>query len=188
MSNKRDLTPEEVAMAARLKAAIAAIPGMTEESLGAELGVSQGAVSHWTGARLPVPAKRAPKLALLLGFDDPGEISTAYRAVVAMAAEPSAPSHSHHARLDPEIVSSAQQALAEMYKANGRTYHGDDVARFVLLYEKYASRKAGVPEAELFGAGLSDFRTKGAASERVDGVPDAGTSKRAVARRVRRQA
>lgn len=96
-------------------------------------------------------------------------------------------SHSLHLRLDPEIVFSAQQALADMYRAKGRTYHGDDVARFVLLYEKYASRKAGVPEAELFGAGLSDFRT-GAASERSDGVPNEGADKGAVARRVRHKA
>lgn len=106
------------------------------------------------------------------------------------AAEESAEqSHSHSMRLDPEIVASAHEALRDMYALKERTYHEDDVARFLLLYEKYAMRKAGVSEAELLGAGLDDSgMPQGATSERNDGVPDAGTDKRTVARRVRRKA
>lgn len=96
-------------------------------------------------------------------------------------------SQSHDVRLDPEIVSSAHKALKDMYALKKRVYHEDDVARFLLLYDKYAMRKAGVPEAELLGAGLDDIEMpQGASSERNDGVPDAGANKRAVARRVRR--
>lgn len=97
-------------------------------------------------------------------------------------------SRSHALRLDPEIVSSAHKALRDMYALKKRVYHEDDVARFLLLYEKYAMRKAGVSEAELLGAGLDDTEMpQGAASgRRDDGVPDAGADKRVVARRVRR--
>jgi hypothetical protein len=96
--------------------------------------------------------------------------------------------HSHGLRLDPEIVASAHKALHDMYALKERVYHEDDVARFLLLYEKYAMRKAGVSEAELLGAGLDDTEMpQGAASgRRDDGVPDAGTDKRAMAGRVRR--
>lgn len=100
-----------------------------------------------------------------------------------------APSHSHPVRLDPEIVAAAHKALRDMYALKERIYHEDDVARFLLLYDKYAMRKAGVSEAELLGAGLDDTEMpQGAPSGRDDGVPDAGTDKRVVARRVRRKA
>jgi hypothetical protein len=96
-------------------------------------------------------------------------------------------SHSHVMRLDPEIVEAAHKALGDLYALKKRTYHRDDVARFLLLYEKFAMRKAGVSEAELLGAGLDDNEMpQGAPSERNDGVPDAGAGKRAMARRVRR--
>lgn len=91
MSKKRPLTPEEKQMAAKMKAAITGNPDLTEEAVGAQMGVTQGQVSHWTNARLPVPARRALKLASILGIDDPGEISLDYRALAArMAANPSA--------------------------------------------------------------------------------------------------
>lgn len=79
MSNKRPLTAEEKAMAARMKAIIASSREITEESVADAVGVTQGQVSHWTGGRLPVPAKRAQALAAALGIADPGEISLAYR-------------------------------------------------------------------------------------------------------------
>lgn len=106
------------------------------------------------------------------------------------AAEESAEqSHSHPMRLDPEIVSATHRALAEMYALKKRTYHEQDVARFVLIYEKLAARKAGVSEAELLGAGLSESVGKtGEASGRNDGVPGKGADTRTVARRIRRKA
>ncbi|MGC1550810.1 MAG: helix-turn-helix transcriptional regulator [Rhodanobacter sp.] len=92
-------------------------------------------------------------------------------------------------RLDTEIVEATHKALTDMYSLKGRTYHEEDVARFVLVYEKLALRKAGVSEAELFGAGLSDTLTpQGATSERTAGVPSKGTDKGVVARRIRRKA
>ncbi|GAP66823.1 putative phage repressor [Mizugakiibacter sediminis] len=88
--SKRPLTPEEKAIARRIKAAIASDPNLTEESVGAQVGVTQGQVSHWTNGRLPVPAARAIKLASVLGIDDPAEISLAYREIAAKAAAGSA--------------------------------------------------------------------------------------------------
>lgn len=106
-----------------------------------------------------------------------------------VGAKPTTPSHSHPMRLDPEIVSSAHESLRDMYALKERIYHEDDVARFLLIYEKFAMRKAGVSEAELLGAGLDDTEMpQGAPSGRNDGVPDAGTDTRTVARRVRRKA
>src|SRR5690242_10867528 len=118
MSTKRPLTPEEREMAAKLKARIASIPGMTEERVGAELGVSQGAVSHWTGARLPVPASRAAKLAAILQFDDPSEISVAYREIVEGApAKAATHQDSQAVRLDHDIVNGVARAMHEVYDA-----------------------------------------------------------------------
>lgn len=84
-TKKRPLTAEEKAMAVRMRTIIASDPGLTEEGVGAIVGVSQGQISHWTSGRLPVPAKRALKLAAALSIDDPGEISVAYRDVVSRA-------------------------------------------------------------------------------------------------------
>jgi len=104
-------------------------------------------------------------------------------------AEPLSDAVSQPMRLDPEIVQATHKALMDMYSLKGRTYHQEDVARFVLVYEKLALRKAGVSEAELFGAGLSDTLTpQGATSERTAGVPSKGTNKGVVARRIRRKA
>lgn len=105
------------------------------------------------------------------------------------SSEAASESRSQPMRLDPEIVEATHKALTDMYSLKGRTYHEEDVARFVLVYEKLALRKAGVSEAELFGAGLSDTLTpQGATSERTAGVPSKGTDKGVVARRVRRKA
>lgn len=107
MSNKRPLTDEELAMAATVKAAIAATPGMTEERLGELAGVSQGAVSHWTGGRLPIPAGRAGRVADALGINDPGSISIAYREIVGGR-------HSQSVRLDPDIVRAVARAVQDV--------------------------------------------------------------------------
>ncbi len=77
MSAKRPLTPEEKSIAARLRSIIAANPDLTEEGVASTVGVTQGQVSHWTGGRLPVPARRAAAL----GIGDPSEISVAYREI-----------------------------------------------------------------------------------------------------------
>jgi hypothetical protein len=76
---KRQLTPEEKTIAKRLKAIFKASPDRTEEAAGAACGVGQAQVSHWTGSREPIPAKRAAAFAAYMGIDDPGEISVAYR-------------------------------------------------------------------------------------------------------------
>jgi transcriptional regulator with XRE-family HTH domain len=93
-------------------------------------------------------------------------------------------SRSRHTRLDDEIVSATHGALAELYRDARRIYPQDDVTRFVRLYEQLAARKAGVPEAELLGAGFT--RNTGGDSERSDEVPGKGAGKKDVARRVRR--
>lgn len=136
--SKRPLSPEEIAIAAKLKARIREIPGMTEEKVGAEVGVSQGQVSHWTGGRLPVPAIRAAKLASVLGFDDPGDISIAYRdAYQGEAGRTAAPSHSHSARLDPRIFRLVARAMQDAHKELGRAYNvADSADLFVELYER----------------------------------------------------
>lgn len=99
---KRPLTAEEKQMAAVMKAAIAANPDLTEESVGAQVGVSQGQISHWTGGRLPVPSGRAIKLASALGIDDPSSISVAYRELQLQAAR--GESIGHEMRPDLEIA------------------------------------------------------------------------------------
>lgn len=85
MTNKRPLTAEEKTIAKRMKSIIASDPHLTEESVGASIGVSQGQISHWTGGRLPVPATRAAALAKALGIKDASEISLAYRKISASA-------------------------------------------------------------------------------------------------------
>lgn len=84
---KKPLTEEEVKIAARIKAIIAdKSRNLTEDLVAAKLGVTQGNVSHWTNARSPVPSSRAIKLASVLGIEDPGEISVAYRKMAEEAA------------------------------------------------------------------------------------------------------
>jgi transcriptional regulator with XRE-family HTH domain len=133
-------------------------------------------------ARQPRPDE-LPNIAKALGVsvaellaDFPDESGTA------------APSRSHHERLDPEIVSDAHEALAKMYARAKRTYPEEDVARFVHIYEKFAQRRAGVPEAEILGAGLSDFTVTGGVGERAKGVPDDGGDKGNLARRIQHKA
>ena len=133
--SKRPLTPEEIEIAAELKARIAKTRGLTEEKVGAEVGVSQGQVSHWTNARLPVPIGRAAKLAAMLGFDDPGEISLAYRDAYRGKAAPLP--HSQSARLDPRIFRVVARAMQDAHKELGRAYSVTDSAElFVEMYER----------------------------------------------------
>lgn len=76
-----------------MKAIIANDPALTEEIVGAHVGVTQGQISHWTGARLPVPAGRAAALAEALGIRDPAEISLQYRAVAPRGVREAPPSY-----------------------------------------------------------------------------------------------
>ncbi|MGH8158397.1 MAG: hypothetical protein ACREPQ_09765 [Rhodanobacter sp.] len=116
-------------MAAIIKAAINAIPGLTEERLGELLGVSQGQVSHWTGARLPVAWKRAADLAAAIGIEDPASISVAYREVMAKTATQQ---QSHVLRHDLEIIRDVAQALRD----TGLIYEEDMPNLFVKAYER----------------------------------------------------
>jgi len=101
-------------------------------------------------------------------------------------ASQSAPSNdSQLVRLDQEIVEATHKALKDMYRVKNRVYHEQDVARFVIVYEKLAARKAGATEAELFGAGLSGDQ-EGEAGGRDAGMPSKGANTGTVARRVRR--
>jgi DNA-binding transcriptional regulator YdaS (Cro superfamily) len=191
MSNKRPLTTEEIRMAARIKAAIAGIPGMTEERIGGELGVSQSAVSHWTGARLPVPARRAAPLAAVLGIADPGEISVAYQELVAGGA--AAPqSQSQPMRLDPERMAELATVLDERWKhvPGGFDLRNEDhAAHFVHCYGLYVNMKERpTPENVVrFSAALST--PQGASKdERSKNVPAQGTARPGVRKGTRREA
>lgn len=141
MSKKRALTPEEIAMASRLKAAIATIPGMTEERLGAEVGVSQGAVSHWTGARLPVPAIRARAVANALGIADPTEISVAYRAVTRSKVAEDASPYRTHSILDPTKIAETVTALRIVFARRGAVYEISSPADAEIFTAAYAIRE-----------------------------------------------
>jgi len=137
MSKKRELTPEEIAIAARLKAAIASIPGMTEERLGVDVGVSQGAVSHWTGARLPVPAIRARAVADALGIADPAEISVAFREVTRSKVAEEAPHYRTHPALDPSKIAETITALRIIFARRGAVYEiasAEDAEIFAAAY------------------------------------------------------
>lgn len=141
-------------------------------------------VSQWTSLTKPKPigGRLARYIDRRLGRD-PGWLDRPQWG----EAEAAAASNSQSVRLDPEIVSSTHQALKEMYALKGRVYHEEDVARFVLVYEKLAARKAGVTEAELFGAGLSESMERtGGTSERNASAPSEGADTRTVARRIRR--
>jgi DNA-binding transcriptional regulator YdaS (Cro superfamily) len=141
MSKKRQLTPEEIVMASRLKAAIASIPGMTEERLGADIGVSQGAVSHWTGARLRVPAVRARAVAAALGIADPAEISAAYREVTRSKVAEEAPVYRTHATLDPTKIAETVTALRIVFARRGAVYDITSPADAEIFTAAYAIRE-----------------------------------------------
>jgi transcriptional regulator with XRE-family HTH domain len=78
---KRPLTAAESEAAAELRAALVA-SGKTQEEVGHAVGVTQGMVWQWASGKLPVPARRAPALAQILGETDPGRFSVAYRDLV----------------------------------------------------------------------------------------------------------
>lgn len=143
---KRQLSPEERDMAARIKAIIAARPDLTEQRVGEMLGgLSQGAISHWTGARGAVPAKHAATLAAILGIDDPGEISMAFRALSPRSAVAEAPAvYRTGMTIDPEIVRDVARALHKVYSESGRSYSlEDEPERFAMLYEVAAAAGDG---------------------------------------------
>lgn len=133
MTKKRPLSAEELAIAKRLKSIIARNPDLTEEAVGAKLGVSQGQISHWTGARLPVPATRAAALAKELGIADPGEISIAWRKINTTAVRESPASYripADPADLRVEIEAlKATLAVMIAVATQHRPIEGGDLAR-----------------------------------------------------------
>lgn len=141
--SKRPLTSEEIAIADRIRAIIAD-PAMelTEESVGVAVGAKQAQVSHWTGAREPVPVKRAKALARILRITDPGEVCVAYRDIVGPSSGDAAdwiPIHATTQRLG--LGSSAAiEEYAEAYKLKFRTQSlrkkGLDAARCEVAYGK----------------------------------------------------
>ena len=155
MSKKRPLTDFELAIAKRLKSAIASSANLTEERVGAELGISQGAVSHWTNGRLPVPAKRAQKLAHILGIDDPAEISIAYRDISRHGRDDhrsiskirSGPASA--VAMDPETLSETMTMLIERdHKADWVTFIREQPERFIEAYEVYAQARDSIRSAQ----------------------------------------
>jgi len=155
-------------------------------AFGREIERDQVQVSQWTSSSKPKPigGRLARYIEGKLGYEHGWLDRPQWK-----AGETASESRSQPLRLDPEIVEATHKALTDMYSLKGRTYHQEDVARFVLVYGKLALRKAGVSEAELFGAGLSDTLTpQGATSERAIGVPGKGADKGALARRIRRKA
>lgn len=151
MSNKRPLTAEEKAMADRMKAVFEANPQLTQEAVGAAVGVTQGTVWQWIRGEMPVSAKRAPALAEALGIQDPAEISIAYRDI--------APSHgtsrpefvarsaggsiqlienkaSHTPRFDLDSIVDAAWALGQAFAAKKLPYHLEDHPEYFLQVYK----------------------------------------------------
>jgi transcriptional regulator with XRE-family HTH domain len=156
---------------------------MSQEQLAHACGYSgQSRIGNYESpspkARQPRPDE-LPNIARALGVSVADLLSDA-----PSNAESAVSSRSHHTRLDDEIVSATHGALADLYRDARRIYPHDDVDRFVRLYEQLAARKAGVPEAELLGAGFT--RNAGGSSERSNEVPGKGAGKEDVARRVRR--
>jgi transcriptional regulator with XRE-family HTH domain len=80
MSKKRPLTDEEERAAAVIKQAIES-GNKTQDEIAAEVGVTQGMIWQWMNAKLPVPARRAQKLAAAIGLN-PVQVSVAWRNVV----------------------------------------------------------------------------------------------------------
>ncbi|WP_161596256.1 helix-turn-helix domain-containing protein [Rhodanobacter glycinis] len=113
-------------MAALIKSRLDAIPGMTQDSLGEQLGVSQGMVSHWVDGRSAVTAKRARALANALGIDDPALISVDYREIVGpVSASVGTSEESLALRLDTSTILKIVETfevVQEMYKDEGRVY------------------------------------------------------------------
>ncbi len=84
-TKKRALTPADFEASDTLKAAIADAKrnlGKTQQSIGEEVGVSQGMIWQWANRTTPVPADRARALATAVGIDDPGLISIEWRATI----------------------------------------------------------------------------------------------------------
>lgn len=188
MKEKTPLTASQKAIAARLKAAIAADQDMTEERLGEIVGVSQGQISHWTNARHPVPAKRARALAAALGFDDPGEVSEAFRALN-VPASPDQGTGSQPARLDPDMLAETAKAIRLWYERRGEVYSiEDDPARFMLVYEKREKLPAVPTPDNLveFGVELAEIlsdRGEDRKHGRSKGMPTIGGARRDVGKR-----
>lgn len=111
-------------MAALMRSIIASTPDLTEEKVAIEVGVTQGQVSHWTGGRLPVPARRAAKLAQALGIHEPAQISIAYREIAPRhSARPSAiketASPVYGAVVDTTLLTRALEIAMTQFHAQG---------------------------------------------------------------------
>lgn len=199
MSNKRPLTAEEKAMADRMKAIFEANPNLTQEAVGAAVGVTQGTVWQWIRGEMPVSAKRAPALAEALGIEDPSEISVAYRDISG-APSTSTQVHvlkaSHASRFNPRILAATHKALRELYDEELHSSFNieEEPEQFLLAYELHSAldKKApGADPVEIFrAAGLA--RGVGAAANarfgdgRV-GVPDEGAHSGKMAGKVQRK-
>lgn len=185
MTTKRKLTREEEAMADRMKAIIASTPGLTEESVGAFVGVSQGQVSHWTNKRLPVSTKRAPKLAEALGITDPAEISVAYRDTFGSGRPVSSGGESQPVRLDPERVVELVTVMTERWWKSKRVFNLrnlDAANQFAEAYAAYVQMKEQpTPRNVVEFSIILGKGPQGASShERGADVPTKGTVKRNV--------
>jgi transcriptional regulator with XRE-family HTH domain len=208
MSNKRPLTAEEQAMADRMKAIIANSDELTEESVAAAVGVTQGQVSHWTGARNPVSARRAPALAAALGIEDPSEISVAYREIAehrpsdfvvtrqGQVIQVIDSKQSHAPRFDAKILAATHRALRELHEAaeTGAPYNLEsDPEHFLQAYELRAklSQVSAADLVQIFkaaGLGMNHgVAEDGRSGDGRTGVPNEGTHTGAVARKVRRK-
>lgn len=198
MSNKRPLTAEEKAMADRMKAIIESTPGLTQESVGASVGVSQGQVWQWLEGRLPVSAKRAPALAEALGIQDPAEISVAYREISGTSfSRPKVVDllASHPQRFDVKILVATHRALRELHESQFDSPYNleDDPVHFLQAYELRAKLSQVSPAdlVEIFrasGLGTDEGATgDGRSRDGTAGVPNESTHKGGMAGKVQRK-
>lgn len=163
MSNKRPLTAEEKAIAARMRAIIASSKELTEESVAEIVGVSQGQISHWTGGRLPVPAKRAHDLAAALGITDPAEISIAFReiapaqssksksgATASQLAQGREPAHPQKktAAVDLELLTKALETAMTVFRDKRLVPTERDLAKLASLLYGYVQSSRRSKEVE----------------------------------------
>lgn len=104
MSERRPLSPDEKAAAARLDLLINDSE-MTNESAAATIGVTPAAVGHWRRGEIPVPLRRAARIGHMLGVD-PSQICAEWESSVS----PFLP-QSHALQIDPAILASATKLV-----------------------------------------------------------------------------
>lgn len=71
--SKEERQAEAAALRGYFDAAKTKEPDLTQESLAAELDVSQGLIHQWLSGRTPIPEKRLTLLSKRLGFN-PGDV------------------------------------------------------------------------------------------------------------------